>query len=147
MIPIKNACFYYPKNKGIIVNGFMSFSMIFSGVLNMLGEIFIVNPSGDSTIDIFYLLDISKKITTLFLYFGIINSFGALFGVILFKEYNPSLEIETVENALDNEDSVKKVGNYLNDMIKIMKNYRINTFRTFVSLTQTSIEDGKLYSI
>ena len=160
MVPIKNACFYYPKYKGIIATSFMSFGTIFSSVFNAVGEKLIVNPEGTSTKKGFYPSNVSKNIKILFIYIGIINAIGTISGVLLFKEYNLDLEVNNVDKT-NNVEFPKKDANYIMDMKQVMKNYRIwliaifgslagfycafslNTFRTFISLTQTSEEDGQ----
>ena len=162
MIPIKNACFYYPKYKGIIATSFMSFGTIFSSIFNLVGEKIIVNPKGKEIIDGFYPEDVSKNIKTLIIYIGIISAIGTLFGIICFMEYNSNLE-EDENNIISSNDNniefLKKDENYNLGIKKILKNYRIwliaifgclgafycgfalNTFRTFISLTQNTEED------
>ena len=162
MVPVKNACFYYPKYKGIIATSFMSFGTIFSSVFNLVGEKIIVNPKGKKIIDGFYPVEVSKNIKTLFIYIGIISTIGTLFGIICFIQYNQSFEEDENNITSSNDHNIeflKRDENYNLGIKKILKNYRIwliaifgclsafycgfalNTFRTFISLTQTTEED------
>ena len=172
MIPIKNSCFYYPKYKGILSNIIISFGTIFSSIFNILGEK-VVNPKGVPTTDGFYPVDVGKNYKILIIYIGIINLISALFGIIFFIEYNPNFEKNEIKNVEEcetdditnsndgNNEIIENDENYKFEMKKILKNYRIwlisvlgsftcfysgfalNTFRTFISLTQTTEEDGK----
>ena len=167
-IPVKNSCLYYPKYKGIIATSILSFGTIFSSIFNLLGEL-VVNPDGQTTINDFYPEDISEKYKTLILYIGIITIVGTILCIIFFVQYKPNFEIknENSENETDitsnnNNPDFLKDDNYYFGIKKIMKNYRIwliaslgalagfscgyvlNTFRTFVSLTQKEKEDGQI---
>ena len=167
IIPVKNLCFYYPKYKGVISTSILSFGTIFSSIFNFLGEK-VVNPGGDPAEDDFYPKEISENFKILIIYIGIINAVGTVLCIIFFVEYNPRFEIKngkenTIESQTENNNAnFIKNDTYYIQIRKIMSNYRIwliatfgclagftcgyvlNTFRTFVSLTQTSKKDGKI---
>ena len=165
MIPVKNLCFYYPKYKGLISTSIPGIGIISSGIFNIVGEI-IINPEGETAEGGFYSKEIGENHKKIFLYILFLSIICTIICIVFFVKYDPSFETIEVQNQnqneTDNNTKIIKDENYYYNLKKIFKNYRIwliaafgafasfsvgfvlNTFRAFVSLTQTDKGDGEI---
>ena len=165
-IPVKNLCFYYPKNKGIISAFIVSLKIFFFIVFNIIGKK-IINPDEKPTDGGFYPLDISENYKKLVIFIGIITILGTVLSILFFIKYEPYFDRKTEtqnetesENSINNNKIIKGEKNAREIKI-ILKNYRIwiisliaafciypcififSSLGTFFSLNQTSEEDEK----
>ena len=162
LIPVKNLCFYYPKHKGVISASIPGIGIISSAIFNIIGEK-IINPDGKTTVNGFFSKEINDNSKILFLYILIVNIICTTISLIFFVQYNPKFESSENINCLNEiDEKIIKDDDYYKNLKKIIKNYRIwnigifgafagfsvgfvlTTSRTFLSLTQTGEDDGKI---
>ena len=67
-IPGKNACMYFPKNRGLISGILASLSSIFSSLLNIFGERAIINPDSIDPFKGYYIYDVAKNIKKYYIF-------------------------------------------------------------------------------
>ena len=68
VIPGKNACMYFPKNRGLISVILASLSSIFSSLLNIFGERAIINPDSIDPFKGYYIYDVAKNIKKYYIF-------------------------------------------------------------------------------
>ena len=64
----KNACMYFPKNRGMISGILAFFGAVFSSVLNIFGEKLIINPDSIDPDKGYYLYDVAKNIKKYYIF-------------------------------------------------------------------------------
>lgn len=98
-IAIKNACYYYPRKKGVIGSGVMSIAGLGIGFYSAMGER-IINPNGEKVKNIkdpFYSEEVSMNTKKFFLFAMIVIPICLFLTLLLFFKYDPSVENESVD--------------------------------------------------
>ena len=111
-ILLRNACFYYPKKKGLIsaiIIGFMGF---FTDINSFLGKA-IINPEGipekDRDKDPYYPYEVAKNVKKYFLFAMILFPIYTLITIIFFYKYDPNWEEEEEEgNRIGNDENIEE---------------------------------------
>ena len=115
-IPIKNACFYYPEQKGLISSVIMSFVGVSAALYIFIGEN-IVNPDKEGVIDQetdpYYSEEVSKRSKNYFLFAMIVLPTFTFLSFLFFYKYNPNCETEEneeekKENNSENKEELKE---------------------------------------
>ena len=118
-IPMKNICFYYPNNKGIIMGLITSFNIIFGAIMNVLGEK-IINPNkiiikeGET----YYPLEISKNYIKFYKLILIVIPACSIISLLLIKKYNPIFNDEQEQKLDKSINNLDKKDEYYSKNIK-----------------------------
>ena len=113
-IPIKNACFYYPEQKGLISSVIMSFIGVSAAIYIFIGEN-IVNPEKEGVIDQetdpYYSEEVSKRSKNYFLFAMVVLPIFTFLSFLFFYKYNPNCETEENEETKEEENENNENGN------------------------------------
>ena len=122
-IPIKNACFYYPNQKGLISSVIMSFVGVSAALYIFIGEN-IVNPEKEGVIDQetdpYYSEEVSQRSKNYFLFAMIVLPIFTFLSFLFFYKYNPNCETEEPE---ENEDKEEKNENNCENEEELKDNF------------------------
>ena len=116
-IPLKNACLYYPKKKGLISACIISLSGVSTAIDVLIGEQ-LINPNKEGVIDPikapYYSEDVSKNVKNYFIFAMIILPIGTILSILFFYKYDPNCENDEKGNEFainqENGKSIKKEG-------------------------------------
>ena len=135
-VPIKNACLYYPKKKGMISSIIICLGGLISSLYVFIGEK-IINPEKKTIINKqtnpFYPEDVANRANYFFIFAMIVIPITTIISLILFYKFEKPNEIENSNNSKSDKMIPKQKENETNTK-EIIVNFRFWRNMIIISL-------------
>ena len=135
-VPIKNACLYYPKKKGMISSIIICLGGLISSLYVFIGEK-IINPEKKTIINKqtnpFYPEDVANRANYFFIFAMIVIPITTIISLILFYKFEKQNKIENSNNSKSDKMIPKQIENETNTK-EIIVNFRFWRNMIIISL-------------
>lgn len=135
-VPIKNACLYYPKKKGMISSIIICLGGLISSLYVFIGEK-IINPEKKTIINKqtnpFYPEDVANRANYFFIFAMIVIPITTIISLILFYKFKKPNKIENSNNSKSDKMIPKQIENETNTK-EIIVNFRFWRNMIIISL-------------